>query len=532
MATEQYDGYSPQLADDWAGHEPVSQLQHDATSNPAMPHSASDDLAYKPNRRGNSFNNPPPNGWLYPHKKGIGTGSNLEPFKAEIEARTQRGENCKAIAAALNAMGVQTSDRAVSRVRIRWGMRKRAQRKVKTPPPDADSVRLSAKSKVQAMRKAELIRMTREGMTPEEIYQSLTTRGMELKKGVATVLRLQSAWGVARDEKRWLGNFRHQCHKKAKAQQAVAFTDIAKELGVQEVKGWVQEKMREQSARQARHELALKLMGEHAPTNPERRKLQKPRRANGPSGEGQANANDGEEDLDTGSSEDEHESGSPSPGPVTDLRFALAGPAQQDDQVSHGEPLPLSPHQNTSGVQSAGYAPAPIDVPSSVSHEYPPLHDQPDDSMYDSGGEQQHGSAGTLSHVSSSMVDLNPQSTPAPPTRAHPSRSSNEMPSSPRSNAVGSNMSPPPARGSLAHTALPNTTSVLLVHGEGYTARANESTVPASRPAASVTSGLVLAPEETEANKSTLSALDQYNDAARVYKELLEETATSHFPGA
>lgn len=124
MAAEQYDGYSPQVADDWPSND-MSQLQHGPISSPAIPDPASDDLAYKPNARGNSFNNPPPNGWLYPHKKGIGTGSNLEPFKAEIEARTQRGENCKAIAAALNAMGVQTSDRAVSRVRIRWGMRKR-----------------------------------------------------------------------------------------------------------------------------------------------------------------------------------------------------------------------------------------------------------------------------------------------------------------------------------------------------------------------------------------------------------------------
>lgn len=83
------------------------------------------DLTYRRNRRDFSANNPSPEGWLYPHKKGIGTGSNLEAFKADIEARTQRGENCKTIADALNALGVQTSDRAVSRVRIKWGMRKR-----------------------------------------------------------------------------------------------------------------------------------------------------------------------------------------------------------------------------------------------------------------------------------------------------------------------------------------------------------------------------------------------------------------------
>lgn len=83
------------------------------------------DLTYRRNPRSHSANNPSPDGWLYPHKKGIGTGSNLEAFKDEIEARTIRGENCKTIAEALKAVGVQTSDKAISRVRIKWGMRKR-----------------------------------------------------------------------------------------------------------------------------------------------------------------------------------------------------------------------------------------------------------------------------------------------------------------------------------------------------------------------------------------------------------------------
>lgn len=96
---------------------PSEQLQQSAT--------AYADLSYKHQARGHSLNNPPPDTWTYPHKKGIGTGSNLDSFKEEIAARTERGENCKAIADALNAMGVQTSDRAVSRARIKWGMRKR-----------------------------------------------------------------------------------------------------------------------------------------------------------------------------------------------------------------------------------------------------------------------------------------------------------------------------------------------------------------------------------------------------------------------
>lgn len=416
-----------------------------------------------------------------------------------------------------------------------------AQRKVKTPPPDADTVRLSAKSKVQAMRKAELIRMTREGMSPEEIYQSLTSRGMELKKGVATVLRLQSAWGVARDEKRWLGNFRHQCHKKAKAQQADAFTDIAKELGVQDIKAWVQEKMKEQAARQARHELALKLMGEHAPTNPERRKLQKPRRANGPSS-GQARTNDAEDDVDSGSSEDEHESGSPFPGTVADLKFGLIESAREGDHVPSSEgPLP-SPHVAHSGAQSSGYAAAATDDPSSAVgdeeageyHEYPPLHDQPDHSLYDSGGDQ-HGMASTPSRVPSSMVDLIPQSTPGPNMQAHLSRSPNEMPASipPRPSPLDSSMSPQPAEATSTPKASATTNTMLPDHEGNYATEPNTNVEPASKTAASDMPGLVLAPEETEANKSTLSTLDQYNDAARVYKELLEaRNSNSPLPGS
>lgn len=381
------------------------------------------------------------------------------------------------------------------------------------------------------MRKAELIRMTREGMSPEEIYQSLTSRGMELKKGVATVLRLQSAWGVARDEKRWLGNFRHQCHKKAKAQQEDAFTDIAKELGVQDIRGWAQEKMKEQAARQARHELALKLMGEHAPTNPERRKLQKPRRANGPFAK-QAQSNDAEGDSDSGSSEDEPESGSDFPGPVTDLRFGLVDSARQGEQipVSDGA-LPL-PHDLHNGETASYVAASTTNEPSSVGggveavgyHEYPPLHDQPDDTMYGSEDDQ-HGMASVASRVSSHMVEPMPQSTSGPHLPiVQPPPSSNEMMASapPHPNPLGSSMALQPADTRSTQTAPTTTVTTLPGYGEKYPTQLDASVTSTSKPTASVTSGLVLPPEEAEANKSTLSTLDHYNDAARVYKELLE----------
>lgn len=392
-------------------------------------------------------------------------------------------------------------------------------------------MRLSAKSKVQAMRKAELIRMTREGMSPEEIYQSLNSRGMELKKGVATVLRLQSAWGVARDEKRWLGNFRHQCHKKAKAQQADAFTDIAKELGVQDIKGWAQEKMKEQGARQARHELALKLMGEHAPTNPERRKLQKPRRANGPSGK-QTQPNGTEGDSDSGSSEDEPESGSDFPGPVTDLKFGLVDSPRQRDHVPGGDgslPSPLDLH---SGAQPSSHAAATVNDPSGVGegveageyHEYAPLHDQPDDTMY-GPEDDQHGVASIASRVSSHLVDSMPPSTSGQhvPMIQTP-RSSNEMMSSipPHPTPLGSDLSPQPAESTSTQPVSTVASVMPPGHRETRPPQVNGSLAAVPNTTALSMSGLVLPPEEAEANKSTLSTLDQYNDAARVYKELLE----------
>ncbi|KAL1849190.1 hypothetical protein Daus18300_013347 [Diaporthe australafricana] len=523
MAANQYGDYSPQAGEattSWPSDN-IAQLQHAPSSNPAAPDPASSsaDLAYQTYARGNRFNNPPPDGWLYPHKKGIGSGSNLEPFKAEIEARTQRGENCKAIAAALNAMGVQTSDRAISRVRIRWGMRKRAQRKVKTPPPDSDAARLSAKSKVQAMRKAELIRMTREGMSAEDIYQNLTSRGMELKKGVATVLRLQSAWGVARDEKRWLGNFRHQCHKKAKAQQVDAFRDIAKELGVHDIDGWVQEKMREQAARQARHELALKLMGEHAPSNPERRKLQKPRRVYGSSTK-EAQATDASEGSEDGGSDDEPESDSDFPGPATNLSFGVVDSPHQGDHVAGNDGS--LPSDRQSGFQSGKYAAETTNETLHVAEgveaneygEYVPMNDQTDDSMYDVGDEH-HGATSIASRASARLIESIP-----------PSISGSHIQISHNS---GSTTNPTPASRLVAQTA-PMQTFPTLSHPPCNNsvvspAQSTESSVTQSNTSptpGSLSSGLVVPPEEAEANKTTLSTLDQYNAAAKIYKELLE----------
>lgn len=128
-ASTYYDNFTQQPPASGSPNDTFDQTQEATIPNgnagTTKSSTANADLSYRHNARGHSLNNPPPDGWVFPHKKGIGTGSNLEPFKAEILARTERGENCKAIASALNAQGVQTSDRAISRVRIKWGMRKR-----------------------------------------------------------------------------------------------------------------------------------------------------------------------------------------------------------------------------------------------------------------------------------------------------------------------------------------------------------------------------------------------------------------------
>lgn len=130
MATPTYyESFSQQPSANESANGAFDQILEATTSNgdaaTAGSSPADADLSYRHNARGHSLNNPPPDGWAYPHKKGIGTGSNLDPFKDDILLRTERGENCKTIAHAMRMIGVQTSDRAVSRVRIKWGWRKR-----------------------------------------------------------------------------------------------------------------------------------------------------------------------------------------------------------------------------------------------------------------------------------------------------------------------------------------------------------------------------------------------------------------------
>lgn len=301
--------------------------------------------------------------------------------------------------------------------------------------------------------------MTQEGLSAEEIYENLTSRGMELKKGVATVLRLQSAWKLTHNEKRWVENFRHQCHKQAKAQQIQAFRDIAKELTVQDVDAWLETKMDEQAAREARHELALKMMGKHAPMNPERRKLQKPRTQ---AGRGRRRSN-----LDNAGDG----------GGISDSD-SDADAALEDE-----------------GALDASYA--PFHDRTEVDMDDDDSEDQPQDSI-------SNVATNVFARIDPSLLQSTSAREPAPPYLA-PSSAHTAAPSVPKATP-----SVPPCSNT-------NPTKSITTHSNSATPQHQDSPVTASNAPV-----LVLPPKEAEANRTALSTLDQYNTAAQAYKEVLQ----------
>lgn len=372
------------------------------------------------------------------------------------------------------------------------------QRKLKTPPPDSDAARLSAKTKVQTLRKIEITRMTQEGMTAEQIYENLTSRGMELKKGVATVLRLQSAWKLTQNPKRWLENFRHQCHKRAKAQQVQAFKDIAKELVLDDPDAWLEEKLAEQSVREARHELAIKMMGDHAPTI-NRRKLQA-RRGEGKHGD--------ESDSDS-DEEDEQEGGE-----------------EWEDGLTNGEGKEMAEHESIYPNLDAN----PNDF--SISNT-----DQAD---VDIGGDGD-GADGAVNETPGIFVPIGEKS-PEPANSTNSKKKSAPRPSVLDSSAPASKRSKGRATKAKQSTTKPASSPMqqapaadmtpdqmgALQGVEDSTSRSEDTRTTAmdamaaiAAPAATAPS-LVLRPEEADANRAALSTLDQYHAAAQAYKEILQ----------
>lgn len=121
--------------------------------------------------------------------------------------------------------------------------------------------------RIRVMRKAEITRMTNDGMTAAQIAENLMARGVKLQRGAATVERLRTVWGLTIDgpSQRSLAAIRTTARAQALRHQREQFINIARELGVADLDGWVKAKMDEPVAEDARREYAFKLMGDARP---------------------------------------------------------------------------------------------------------------------------------------------------------------------------------------------------------------------------------------------------------------------------
>lgn len=119
--------------------------------------------------------------------------------------------------------------------------------------------------RIRVMRKAEILRMTKEGMSTAQIAENLQSRGVKLKRGAATVERLRTIWGLIPDSERNINNIRQFHRNQALKLQREQFENIATELGIEDVKAWVKSKMNEEGALEARREYGYRLMGHLRP---------------------------------------------------------------------------------------------------------------------------------------------------------------------------------------------------------------------------------------------------------------------------
>lgn len=119
--------------------------------------------------------------------------------------------------------------------------------------------------RIRVMRKAEITRMTKEGLSAAQIADNLKARGVELKRGAATVERLRTVWGLTQDTQRSVNNIRATARNHAYKAQREQFDSIAVELGIEDVETWVKSRMDEEVAQDARREYAYRLMGDARP---------------------------------------------------------------------------------------------------------------------------------------------------------------------------------------------------------------------------------------------------------------------------
>ncbi|KAM3419337.1 hypothetical protein BST61_g5270 [Cercospora zeina] len=127
-----------------------------------------------------------------------GRKEDVEPHRAEIEDLTLNGHNCEQIAAALRAKGLEISAKTISRYRVSWGIRKRAEPKTKgrTFPGRKRYSTGPTKHEQQESRKAEIVSRHERGETAEQIAAALQAQGAELRSGSSTITRLLTTWGL------------------------------------------------------------------------------------------------------------------------------------------------------------------------------------------------------------------------------------------------------------------------------------------------------------------------------------------------
>ncbi|KAF2208830.1 hypothetical protein CERZMDRAFT_101040 [Cercospora zeae-maydis SCOH1-5] len=127
-----------------------------------------------------------------------GRKEDVEPHRAEIEDLTLNGHNCEQIAAALRAKGLEISAKTISRYRVSWGIRKRAEPKTKgrTFPGRKRYSAGPTKHEQQESRKAEIVSRHERGETAEQIAAALQSQGAELRSGPSTITRLLTTWGL------------------------------------------------------------------------------------------------------------------------------------------------------------------------------------------------------------------------------------------------------------------------------------------------------------------------------------------------
>lgn len=108
--------------------------------------------------------------------------------------------------------------------------------------------------------------MSEQSLTPEEIATIMAGRGMSLKDGAKTILRLQTVWGLRElDLTSRRRNARLNAQRQAKNQQEKEFTQYARELCLDNPAEWAKQKMNEPQILEKRKDQTMKLMTGLAP---------------------------------------------------------------------------------------------------------------------------------------------------------------------------------------------------------------------------------------------------------------------------